>query len=398
MRLSAPFPVLFFASAAHGMNHVLLTLFLTLVLVMGPEWHLPYATLIALWAPGAMLIGLGAPFAGWLGGRFGETRMLIVCFFGLGLSAILAGLSHSIVMLEIALSLLGLSGAVYHPVGIPWVVKHATMRGRAIASTGIAGSIGVAAGPVVAGGIASLAGWRAGFIVPGVVTIGLGLALAAFHLAGRIVDRQQDAHVPHAPPSRADMARAFAALAVTMTVTLLLGSAFYTAMPKLVEAGTGLGRYGYFAIGLGVGAIQLLGASAQFMGGHLADSGAGKRTYVFGLLASAATLPLVAVGSGWALVAAAVATSLLFEGMAPVETMFMARYTPAHRRGLVFGVRYGLAAIGTPLGVWLVARLYDPAHGFLYVMAALSGFSLLGMTAALFLPVEAKTPAPAAAE
>ncbi|MDE2352945.1 MAG: MFS transporter [Alphaproteobacteria bacterium] len=398
MRLSAPFSVLFFASAAHSMNHILLTLFLTLVLVMGPEWHLPYATLIALWAPGAMLTGLGAPFAGLLGARFGETRMLIVCFLGLGSSAALAGLSHSTVTLEIALSLLGLSGAVYHPVGIPWVVKHATLRGRAIASTGIAGSIGVAAGPVVAGGIASLAGWRAGFIVPGALTIGLGLALAAFHLTGRIVDRAEDAHVPHAPPSRADMTRAFAGLTVTMTVTLLLGSAFYTAMPKLVEAGTGLGRYGYFAIGLGVGAIQLLGASAQFMGGHLADNGAGKRTYIFGLLASAAVLPLVAISSGWALAATAVATSLLFEGMAPVETMFMARYTPAHRRGLVFGVRYGLAAIGTPLGVWLVARLYDPAHGFLYVMAALSACSLLGMAAALFLPADATAPAPAAAE
>ena len=31
MRRSAPFPVLFFASAAHGMHHVLLTLYLTLV-------------------------------------------------------------------------------------------------------------------------------------------------------------------------------------------------------------------------------------------------------------------------------------------------------------------------------------------------------------------------------
>src|ERR1051325_6923811 len=40
MRLSAPFPVLFFASAAHGLNHVLLTLYLTLVLVITQAWHL----------------------------------------------------------------------------------------------------------------------------------------------------------------------------------------------------------------------------------------------------------------------------------------------------------------------------------------------------------------------
>ena len=55
MRHSAPWPVLFFASAAHGMHHVLLALYLTLVLVMGPAWHLSYAQMIALWAPGAII-------------------------------------------------------------------------------------------------------------------------------------------------------------------------------------------------------------------------------------------------------------------------------------------------------------------------------------------------------
>jgi hypothetical protein len=60
MRQSAPFPVLFFASAAHGMNHVLIALYLTLVLVIAQDWHLPYNDLILLWVPGAMLIGLRA--------------------------------------------------------------------------------------------------------------------------------------------------------------------------------------------------------------------------------------------------------------------------------------------------------------------------------------------------
>ena len=184
MRRSAPFPVLFFASAAHGMNHVLIALYLTLVLVVAQDWHLPYNDLIALWAPGAMLLGLGAPLSGWLGDRFGQTRMLIACFLGLGISSVLAGFAQTPLQLEGALALLGLSGSIYHPVGFPWVVRHAFVRGRAVASTGIAGSFGVALSPVVAGGLATLAGWRIGFIVPGALTIILGLALLAFHLIG----------------------------------------------------------------------------------------------------------------------------------------------------------------------------------------------------------------------
>src|SRR5256885_3698525 len=95
MRLSAPFPVLFFASAAHCLHHVLLALYLTLVLVIGQAWHLPYNDMIALWTLGAMLVGLGAPFAGWLGDRVGETKMLVLCFLGLGTSGILCGLAQN---------------------------------------------------------------------------------------------------------------------------------------------------------------------------------------------------------------------------------------------------------------------------------------------------------------
>ena len=186
---SAPFPVLFFASAAHGMHHVLLTLFLTLVLVIAPQWHLPYNDLVALWTLGAMLVGLGAPFAGWLADRIGETKVLVLCFLGLGMSAVLCGLAQNTMQLEAALALLGLSGSIYHPVGFAWVVKHARQRGRAIAIAGVAGSIGVAAGPVIAGGLATLAGWRTAFIVPGVVTLSIGALLLAIHLMGRIVER-----------------------------------------------------------------------------------------------------------------------------------------------------------------------------------------------------------------
>ena len=260
---SAPRSVLFFASAAHGMDHVLLTLYLTLVLVMGPTWHLSYAELIALWTPGAMLVGLGAPFAGWLGGRIGETRVLVVCFLGLGAAGILAGLSTSTFMLEAALCLLGLSGSIYHPVGIPWVVKHARLRGRAIAQTGIAGSIGVAAGPVIAGGLATLAGWRVGFIVPGAITLALGAALAWFHISGRITDRFDDAHTHHAPPSRADMTRTFGVLAITMIVTLTLVSAFGATLSKVVAIGSGLGHDGFFDIAIAVGLGQDPLSSAQ---------------------------------------------------------------------------------------------------------------------------------------
>ncbi|HTK79105.1 MAG TPA: MFS transporter [Rhizomicrobium sp.] len=391
MRPSAPLPVLFFASAAHGMNHVLLTLYLTLVLVLTQVWHLPYNELIALWTFGATLVGFGAPLAGWLADKIGETKVLVLCFLGLGTSSILCGFAQNTFQLEVALALLGLSGSIYHPVGISWVVKHATVRGRAIALTGVAGSIGVALGPVVAAGLASLWSWRAAFIVPGILTVALGVALLVFHVAGRIVDREGDS-VPHShEPSRANITRTFAVMAFTMTATLVVYSAFGTALPKLIELSNVAGRYGLVGIGAVVSAIELLGAGAQFVGGHFADRGAAKRAYLGAFLLLAMVFPLVALSGGWGVAAASIAVIFLFESIAPVETMFIARYTPAQRRGLVFGMRYGLATIGTPLGVWLVARLYSSGPQFLYLLATLSVLSLAALAAALFLPSDRNT-------
>jgi FSR family fosmidomycin resistance protein-like MFS transporter len=300
----------------------------------------------------------------------------------------LAGLARSPLELEGALALLGLSGSIYHPVGFAWVVKHAEVRGRAIAATGIVGSIGVASGPIVAAGLATLAGWRTGFILPGAVTAALGVLLYWYYATGRIADRAGDAMEAAEAPSRADMTRAFAVMAVTMTITLVIYSGFGTALPKLVAIGTHAGRYGFFAIGLAVGAIQLAGASAQFAGGHFADRGQAKLAYLGGFAMLCAVLPLLAISTGWSLAAAAVGTVLLFEWLAPIETTFLARYTPASRRGLVFGIRYGLAAIGTPAGVWLVARLYTPADGFLYLLMALAACSAVALVFAVFLPAD----------
>ncbi|HEY1631605.1 MAG TPA: MFS transporter [Rhizomicrobium sp.] len=398
MRRSAPLPVLFFASAAHGMNHVLLTLYATLVLVIGREWHQSYNLLAALWLPGAMLLGVGAPLAGWLGDRWGETRVLVLCFLALGAAAILAGLARNTLQLEGALALLGLAGSIYHPVGIAWVVKHAQVRNRAIASTGIAGSIGVALGPMVAGGLTMAIGWRAGFLIPGALTVALGVVFYLYYANGRIADRTEDAVTPHAPPSRADTARAFAALGMTMTATLVIYSAFGIALPKMIDIGTMIGRYGLFAIGMTAGLIQLLGAVGQFAGGRYAGTGHARLAYAGGFVFLAAVLPLVALSTGWALAAAAVATVFLFEWIAPLETMFLARFTPPGRRGLIFGIRYALAAIGNPAGVYLVSRLYNPGDRFFYLLAALAVLSLAALACALFIPAGDETNVPLVAE
>ena len=383
----APAPVLFFACAAHFMHHVLVSLYLTLVITLVVEWERDYSELIALWTLGSLMIGAGAPAAGWLADRWGEARVMVLLFFGLGLASVACGLADTPAGMNMALTLLGVFGALYHPVGNAWVVRHARERGKAVALAGIFGSFGVAAGPVIAGVLNDAIDWRWAFILPGLVTIAFGAGLIGMRIMGHVPDRQADAHPSHEETGTArDRRNVLVILGVTMTLTLIAVTAFVTALPKLVATLDLTSREGLTSIGLITGAIYLAAAGAQFVGGHYADRGAARRTYLVSFALLAACLAASVVTGNWLLLPLAVLIMFLFETIAPIETIFVARYAPAGRRGLFFGMRYAITVVGGPVGVWLVSALFDPARGFTDLLVVLAGMAVLTGGIGLLLP------------
>lgn len=377
-----------FACAGHALFHILVALFITLVLVLEPIWQRPYDELIGLWTWGALLLGLGAPFAGWLSDRLGETRVMIAFFLGIGGATVLCGFADTPGMLELALALMGLFGAIYHPVGTAWVVKNVRRRGRSIAVLGICGSIGAAVASLIAGALADIAGWRIAFVLPGAVALLVGVALFASYATGRVIDRSDDL-APTPDPDKRDVRRAFFVLVVTVSLTTLAYYAFTALLPKWIEreVGAALGE-GLIGIGALVTSIYLLGATAQFVGGHYADRGLAKQIYVLSFAMKLAALVLAALIGGWPIVIAAVAVVFVFDIAAPVENVLIARFTSAQRRGLAYGVRNGLAIVAAPLGVQLVALLFDETTGFSPLFLVLAAISLVILLAAALLPKE----------
>ena len=392
----APRAVLFYACSAHFLHHVLVSLYLTLVLSLTVEWEAGYAELISLWTVGSLMIGLGAPLAGWLGDRWGEARVMVVLFFGLGGASILCGLPQGPGGMHVALILLGAFGSLYHPVGNSWVVKHARERGKAIALAGIFGSFGVATGPVAAAIINDAMGWRMAFVIPGVVCMLFGVSLLVMQAMGLVPVRHDDAHeAPHVAPNPRDRRVVIGLLAVTMTLTLIATTAFVTALPKLVESLKLSSTGGLTSVGLMVGSIYLAASGAQFLGGHYADRGAARQTYLMSFLLLGAVFVLASVTSNWMLLPLAALVMFLFETIAPIETVFVARYSPAGRRGLFFGMRYAISVVGGPAGVWIVSTLYSPDRGFGTLLLVLAGAALATGAIGLALPRDQKALSPA---
>lgn len=77
-----------------------------------------------------------------------------------------------------ALLAIGIFASIYHPVGTAMIVSYADRLGREMGINGVWGNLGVASSALVTGVIGQYLGWRLAFIIPGIVTILIGVAFA----------------------------------------------------------------------------------------------------------------------------------------------------------------------------------------------------------------------------
>ena len=112
-----------FLNIGHAYDHLFMLLFPTVVLVLEREWGIPFAELLPYSIGGFIAFGVGSLPAGWLGDRWSRRHMITVFFLGIGASSILTGLASGPWTLAAGLTLVGLFGAVYHPVGVAMVVE-----------------------------------------------------------------------------------------------------------------------------------------------------------------------------------------------------------------------------------------------------------------------------------
>ncbi|GAB5389674.1 MAG: MFS transporter [Alphaproteobacteria bacterium] len=382
-----------FSCLGHFMMHLLTGLYLTLVLAVersdGVGWEMGYGDLLELWTLGALLVGLGAPLAGFLADRWHSGLMIVIFFIMTGAGAVVAGFANDSTMLWLGLALLGLGGSIYHPVGMAWVVRNAERKGLALGIVGIFGSAGIAAGGLTAGVLGDWLGWRYAMLIPGWASIAMGVALFAL-IAGRVVvERKADAKPdPEGPPSRGDVFRAFVVLSITLLCLGVSFNAVQTAMPKWFEeafSGASLST-----IGALVSLVYLVGASSQYVGGFLTEKFSPRKIYLAVMTAQLPLLALASILDGWAVVALAITLVFISITGLPAENLLLTRYSPEKHRGLLFGAKFVLAFCAAPVAVKLVSHVHDATGSFTLLFQGLFGLMAFGVVSALALPKDAK--------
>jgi MFS family permease len=390
---------LLFSCLGHAYMHLFTAFYFVIVLALEVDWRLPYHELIKLWTLGALLVGLGALPAGWLGDRWSATGMMVVYFLGLGLAGIVCGLLDTPTALLVGLAAIGLFASIYHPVGIAWLVRNAERRGKALGINGIFGSVGVALAGLTAGALIDAFGWRAAFIVPGVVSLATGLGLLVCLRLGLVVEGAARP-TGEGAGSRGEMLRVFAILVLTMLIMGLVFQSTQAAMPKVFDLRLrDIAGQGTFGIGAIVAGVYLLGGVMQVVGGHMADRYPLRPIYLSAFLFQVPVLAGLAAFSGLPLIAVAVLAVLLTTAALPAENMLLARHTPERHQSLAFGVKFVLAFATAPLALAFVAFIQERTGEFVWLFFALAGIAACAALAAFLLPGERRAaPRPAPAE
>jgi len=379
----------FFSCLGHLYIHLFTAFFFVIVLTLEKVWRMPYHELIQIWTLGSIMVGAAALPAGLLGDRLGARCMMVVFFIGMGISSIAAGFTGSPRSLLIALTGIGVFASIYHPVGIPWLVRNtASGRGKALGFNGIFGSIGTAAAALVAGFLIDIASWRLAFIVPGIVSVVTGAVLWLMAARGRVVEGGGADSVQPAR-ARQEVLRASIILMACMFLAGMIYHSTQTALPKVFELRQ-QALIGDSAAGVGmlVAIVYTVAGLMQVAGGHLADRYPLKPVYLGALIFQIPLLYLAASASGLTLMLAS--TLMVMSGVAalPAENMLLARYTPAHRHGLMFGLKFVLSFGAAPLAIQLVAYLTGRNGGFHGVFLVLALLALCAWCFALLLPAE----------
>ena len=375
-----------FSNVGHGFSHMFTVLYATAVLYLPKVFDLPYGELLGLSSLGLVLFGVAALPAGWLGDRWSQIGMMAIFFLGIGVGAIVVGLAVGPERLFIGLTLIGLFGSIYHPVGIAWVVALANKQGMTLGINGVFGNAGSAIAPVFVGLMIDYVTWRAAFIIPGVLSIFVGTGLLLVWRAGWIRDVTKD-RTPTVAPDSSAFFRVFIVLTITMACSGIVYTGLTNTMPKLMEMGLSAAlAASYTEIGVFVGIISGLASLSSIFGGWMADRYSARSIYIiFWTLQIPILFTIVSLSDVPLLVAVLLVLSFML-AFAAAENMLVAQYTPFRWRAVAYGAKFVLALGVGGLTVHLAGWLFDSNGDFGVLFALFGGAAILAAAAAFLLP------------
>ena len=371
---------------AHALDHLFLLIFATAVGAIAVDFGMArWEDLMPYTAGAFLMFGLCSIPAGRLGDLRGRRWMMLLFFHGMGLSAIAVALTQNAWQIGLALTVLGAFSAIYHPVGIPMLLQGSTRPGRTIGINGLAGNLGIALAAVSTGFLVKYLGWRAAFVVPGLISIAAWLLFARVAPPEAAAPARKASNSVHLPRGLA--IRTFVVMVASATTGSLLfnfttnGNAQMMAerLDGLVSDPAALGML--LALLYGVASL------AQLVVGQLVDRVAVKPLFIAVLTLQILFFALAAQSSGWDWYVLAIACMVTVFGAIPFNDVMVARYIDDSLRSRVSGTRIAISFGISSLAVAALGPAVKAA-GFTQMWMVMAAIALVSLSIVAWLPGE----------
>ena len=358
----------FYAAIGHLIMHMFAAFYFVIVLAIEDDWRLSYDELLNLWFLGSLLVGLGAIPSGWLSDRWSRTGMMTIMFLGLGIASISCGFSSTKLSLFINLSILGLFCSIYHPAGISWIVNSCESTGRALGFNNIFGGVGIGIGALSSGFFIDYYNWQIAFIVPGIISILIGVLLT-WHIFSKVIPiKNVLSEKFRENPPNGDYLKIILIMMISITCMGFIFQILQTSIPKVIDIRLSESlNLNTTKIGIAVSSIYIISGLMNYIGGILADKYSEKIVYVCGILGQAVLLIVVALTSNYFLIMFALMTVAFNSSILPAENVLLAKFSPEKYQGLVYGIKFIVSFAIAPIAVLLISKSYELTNEFIYL-------------------------------
>jgi len=346
--------ILFAVSACHALVHAYMLVFPTIYKSLGSALNLEFASVGFVGMASYMAFGFGSLPAGVLADRLGARVLLVICLAGTTLASVLAFVLSSTSGVVISLILLGLFASMYHPAGLSILSTSIKNIGHGMGIHGMAGTLGVAVAPLVAGSVTGRFGWTHAYLVLGMAGAALTAVLLfslRFHMGPPEPRETKEERVGILKSINRDLIFIYLVGAFYGLIYRGIMTFFQVYLSERVSfIGDDVERLGYVSFG-----ILLFSLAGPLVGGHLAS---GTRRIEKNLLLVFILLALLSLGfyfaEGFLLILITAPTVLLIFGFQPLQNTLIARSSHAMRRGVVYGINYtvgfGIGAFASGIG------------------------------------------------
>jgi len=369
---------------SHLAVHAQMMVFPTLMLLFHHEFDLGLDTLGIIASVGAFMFGVGAIPAGFLEVKLGGRALLLIYQIGSIIGGLGLILAKTPVQLTIGLGILGLASSIYHPAGLTILSRRLKNLSKGMAIHGVAGSVGLALGPLIAGAVSEFGSWQVSYLI-WIIFQGILVFVTFFMIKRR--------NKPNADETKKEIfeIKDKRSIVLYYVMSMALGfsfGGFTTYMPSLFGSQT-TGIFALFPETLKAGFFTTLvftsGILGQTIGGYVGDRYSRSFLLFWIVIFNMPFLLLMGYTSGWSLLICSILLGIVHFLNQPVSNALLAELTPSSHRGIGYGISFflsfGIGGIAPAVCGWITNQysieMVFPFMAISLIPAVIAGWFLM---------------------